>query len=163
MLEPGCLWEFEGTQKTRSVENKKIEVYDVRVRRPESVPKGIPTFGACLIAKKKSKKWRKQARKSKMKRHYKNFKSEYEELGLSPSKSEFKEYLEKEFEPSKNYKSELKWFDGAWSRFKPGFGKDKRGVSGVDRKIIIETGKKLSEIPKNFSVHKTLKKILEHK
>ena len=43
------------------------------------------------------------------------------------------------------------------------WGKDKRGVSGVDRKIIIETGKKLSEIPKNFSVHKTLKKILEHK
>ena len=94
LLEPGCLWEFEGTQKTRSVENKKIEVYDVRVRRPKSVPKGIPTFGACLIAKKKSKKWRKQAKKSKMRKHYKNFKLEYEELGLSPSKSEFKEYLQ---------------------------------------------------------------------
>ena len=28
-----------------------------------------------------------------MKRNYENFKIEYEELGLSPSKSEFKEYL----------------------------------------------------------------------
>ena len=93
LLEPGCLWEFEGTEKIRSVENKKVQVYDVRVKRPESVPVGIPTYGACLIAKRKSKKWRKQAKKSKMRKHYKNFKLEYEELGLSPSKSEFKDYL----------------------------------------------------------------------
>ncbi len=78
-------------------------------------------------------------------------------------KQEFKKFLENEFNASKNYKSELKWFDGVWSRFKPGLGKDKRGVSGVDKKIIIETGKKISKIPKNFSVHKTLRKILEQK
>ena len=53
---------------------------------------------------------------------------------LQNEKIEFKNFLEKEFEISKNYKSELKWFDGAWSRFKPGLGKDKRGVSGVDKK-----------------------------
>jgi hypothetical protein len=93
LLEPGCLWEFQETQKNRSIENKRVEVYDVRVRRPESVPKGVPTFGACIIAKRKSKKWRKQAKKSKMRKHYRNFKLEYDELGLSPSKSEFKDYL----------------------------------------------------------------------
>ena len=27
---------------------------------------------------------------------------------------------------------------------------------GLDKKIIIETGKKISEIPNNFSIHKTL-------
>ena len=48
--------------------------------------------------------------------------------------------LEKEFETSKNYKSELKWFDGAWSRFKPGLGKDKRGVSGVNREKLEKIG-----------------------
>ena len=37
---------------------------------------------------------------------------------------------------SKNYKSDLKWFDGVWSRFKPGLGKDKRGASGVDGKLL---------------------------
>jgi hypothetical protein len=93
LLEPGCLWEFQGTEKSRSVENKKVIVYDVRVKRPESVPMGIPTFGACIIAKRKSKKWRKHAKKSKMRKHYKNFKIEYEDLGLSPSKNDFKEYL----------------------------------------------------------------------
>ena len=82
---------------------------------------------------------------------------------IEQKKHEFKKFLEKEFISSKNYKSELKWFDGVWSRFKPGLGKDKRGVSGVDIKTIIETGKKISEIPTNFNVHKTIKKIFEQK
>ena len=73
----------------------------------------------------------------------------------------FKKFLEQEFESSKNYKSELKWFDGAWSRFKPGLGKDKRGVSGVEKNKLLEIGKKISSIPKDFSVHKTLKKIFD--
>ena len=47
----------------------------------------------------------------------------------------------------KNYKSDLKWFDGVWSRFKPGLGKDKRGASGVDSKLLKEVGKKISTIP----------------
>ena len=45
---------------------------------------------------------------------------------LENEKNSFKRFLEKEFETSKNYKSELKWFDGVWSRFKPGLGKDKK-------------------------------------
>ena len=77
---------------------------------------------------------------------------------IEKKKQEFKKFLETQFNDSKNYKSELKWFDGVWSRFKPGLGKDKRGVSGVDKKTLIETGKRISEIPKNFSIHKTLKK-----
>ena len=53
---------------------------------------------------------------------------------INEKKTDFKNFLEKEFLSSKNYKSELKWFDGVWSRFKPGLGKDKRGVSGIDKK-----------------------------
>ena len=54
-------------------------------------------------------------------------------IDLQNEKKDFKNFLEQEFVSSKNYKSELKWFDGAWSRFKPGLGKDKRGVSGVEK------------------------------
>ena len=82
---------------------------------------------------------------------------------INTKKIEFKNYLENEFEASKNYKSELKWFEGVWSRFKPGLGKDKRGVSGVEKEIILKIGKKISTLPKNFNVHKTLKKIFENK
>ena len=83
------------------------------------------------------------------------------ETGIQKEKIRFKNFLEKEFESSKNYKSELKWFDGAWSRFKPGLGKDKRGVSGVEKKKLTEIGKKISSIPKNLNVHKTLQKIFD--
>ncbi len=77
---------------------------------------------------------------------------------IENQKNKFKNFLEKELELSKNYKSELKWFEGAWSRFKPGLGKDKRGVSGVKKDILINVGKKISNIPENLNVHKTLKK-----
>ena len=80
---------------------------------------------------------------------------------LSNKKENFKKFLEREFESSKNYKSELKWFDGAWSRFKPGLGKDKRGVSGVDKSKLINIGKKIFKIPADFNVHRTLKKIFD--
>ncbi len=80
---------------------------------------------------------------------------------LQKDKTNFKKWLENEFEKSKSYKSDLKWFDGVWSRFKPGLGKDKRGVSGVESKLLKAVGKKISTIPAGFSVHKTLKKIFD--
>ena len=83
------------------------------------------------------------------------------ESELQINKTNFKKWLEAEFEQSKSYKSDLKWFDGVWSRFKPGLGKDKRGASGVDGKLLKAVGKKISTIPSGFSVHKTLKKIFE--
>ena len=60
-----------------------------------------------------------------------------------------------------NYKSELKWFDGAWSRFKPGLGKDKRGVSGVNIKRLKDVGNKIFKITENFKAHKTLMRVFE--
>ncbi|MDC1092730.1 2-oxoglutarate dehydrogenase E1 component [Pelagibacteraceae bacterium] len=80
---------------------------------------------------------------------------------LQKEKTNFKSFLEKEFISSKSYKSELKWFEGAWSRFKPGMGKDKRGASGVDKKLLTEIGKKISTVPPNFNIHRTLKKIFD--
>ena len=80
---------------------------------------------------------------------------------IEKQKNNYKKILEKEFETSKTYKSELKWFDGAWSRFKPGLGKDRRGVSGVSKDKLIKIGKKISIIPDNLNAHKTLKKIFD--
>ena len=76
---------------------------------------------------------------------------------LQKEKTKFKNYLEQEFEASKNYKSELKWFDGAWSRFKPGLGKDKRGVSGVDKMKLLKIVKKFRIFPR-LSCAQNLKK-----
>ena len=82
---------------------------------------------------------------------------------LENQKNKFKKFLEKELVLSKTYKSELKWFEGAWSRFKPGLGKDKRGVSGVNKEKLVKIGKKISVIPNNLNVHKTIKKIFDQR
>ena len=82
---------------------------------------------------------------------------------IENKKEKFKKFLENELELSKTYKSELTWFEGAWSRFKPGLGKDKRGKSGVDRDKLIDIGKKISTVPNNLNAHKTIKKIFDLK
>ena len=78
---------------------------------------------------------------------------------IDKQKNNYKKFLENEFSSSKTYKSELKWFEGAWSRFKPGLGKDRRGESGVDKDKLIKIGKKISTIPEDLKAHKTIKKI----
>ena len=55
---------------------------------------------------------------------------------VEEKKDNFKIFLEKEFKSSKDYKSELKWFDGVWSRFKPGLGKDKESKRCGSKKPI---------------------------
>ena len=82
---------------------------------------------------------------------------------IDQRKKYFKEFLNKEFIGAKDYKVKMKWFEGVWSRFKPEIGKDRRGITGVDQKEIISIGKKISQTPKNFHIHKTLIKVLENK
>ena len=79
------------------------------------------------------------------------------------TKNKFKDFLNKEFKNAKNFKQKMTWFDGVWSRFKPEIGKDKRGKTGVEKKDLINVGKKITELPNNFNIHKTLLKILENK
>ena len=57
----------------------------------------------------------------------------------------------------------MKWFDGVWSRFKPEIGKDRRGITGVKKEDLKDIGKKITQLPKNFNIHKTLIKIFENK
>ena len=82
---------------------------------------------------------------------------------ISKQKEDFKKFLEKEYKASETYKSELKWFEGVWSRFKPGLGKDKRGVSGVDKDKLMQIGKKISTYPADFVIHKTLAKVFKQR
>ena len=56
----------------------------------------------------------------------------------------------------------MTWFDGVWSRFKPEIGKDKR-ITGVEEEELLSIGKRITELPKNFNIHKTLIKIFENK
>jgi len=85
------------------------------------------------------------------------------ETEVEKRKKNFKDFLNKELTQAKDYKIKMKWFDGVWSRFKPEIGQDKRGVTGVDKKELIAVGKKITETPKSFTIHKTLEKLFENK
>jgi len=78
-------------------------------------------------------------------------------------KLEFNNLLTQQFKTAKEYKPKLEWYEGAWSRFRPEKGKDKRGITGVPIDKIKKIGEKLTVIPKNFSAHKTIRKIFENK
>ena len=78
-------------------------------------------------------------------------------------KAEFKNLLDEQFKTAKNYKPKLEWYEGVWSRFKPEKGKDKRGVTGVSVEKIRKIGEKITNIPKDFAAHTTIKKIFDNK
>jgi 2-oxoglutarate dehydrogenase E1 component len=82
---------------------------------------------------------------------------------LNISIKKFKDLLDNQFKTAKDYKPKIEWFEGTWSRYKPERGKDKRGVTGSDIKKLQEISDKITTIPKEINVHKTISKILENR
>jgi 2-oxoglutarate dehydrogenase E1 component len=82
---------------------------------------------------------------------------------LNASIKKFKDLLDNQFKTAKDYKPKIEWFEGTWSRYKPERGKDKRGVTGSDIKKLQEISDKITTIPKEINVHKTISKILENR
>jgi len=78
---------------------------------------------------------------------------------LESSVNKFKDLLNEQFKNAKNYKPKIEWFEGTWSRYKPERGKDRRGVTGYDKKKLIEISEKINSLPQDLNVHKTISKI----
>ncbi len=74
---------------------------------------------------------------------------------------EFKNLLDDQFKTAKDYKPKIEWFEGTWSRYKPEKGKDRRGVTGADNKILKEISNKINIVPQEKNIHKTIVKILD--
>ena len=83
---------------------------------------------------------------------------------VEKQKLSYKKRLDEEFESSKKYiPNEQDWFTGTWSKFTTEYGSDRRGVTGVDLRIIKNLGKKLCDIPDKFDAHPTIRRIFEAK
>ena len=85
----------------------------------------------------------------------------FNEKSLKEKIDKFKDLLDDQFKNAKDYKPKIEWFEGTWSRYKPEKGKDKRGISGVDEKVLKEISNKINVIPADVSAHKTIIKIFE--
>ena len=79
-------------------------------------------------------------------------------------RADWRAHLEAEFEAGQSYKpNKADWLDGAWSGLRTADNQDeqRRGKTSVPLKTLKEIGKKLTEVPKDFEVHRTIGRFLE--
>jgi 2-oxoglutarate dehydrogenase E1 component len=86
------------------------------------------------------------------------------EAEVEKEMSDFRAFLENEFEGGKDYTPQkADWLDARWKGFKPPQDDDRRGDTAVDLERLRAIGGKLTGVPQNFTVHKTLQRILDAK
>ena len=81
-------------------------------------------------------------------------------------KADWRAHLETEFESGQSYKpNKADWLDGAWSGLRTADNQDeqRRGKTAVPVKTLKDIGRKLTEVPKDFEVHKTIGRFLENR
>ena len=74
-------------------------------------------------------------------------------------KENWRKHLEQEFDLGNAYiPNKADWLDGKWSGLKVAddIEEARRGKTGVDIKKLKQIGKKLTEVPKNLNIHKTI-------
>lgn len=81
-------------------------------------------------------------------------------------REEWRSFLENEFDAGQSYKpNKADWLDGAWSGLKIADNEDetRRGKTGVTKKKIAEIGKKITDVPEGFNVHKTIQRLMDNR
>ncbi|MEM0908655.1 MAG: 2-oxoglutarate dehydrogenase E1 component, partial [Pseudomonadota bacterium] len=81
-------------------------------------------------------------------------------------KAEWRQHLEAEFEAGQAFRpNKADWLDGRWSAIKPGEHTDdpRRGSTGVDEGELRAIGEKLTTVPADFNVHKTIRRFMDHR
>jgi 2-oxoglutarate dehydrogenase E1 component len=79
-------------------------------------------------------------------------------------KAECRKTLEDAFSVAEGYKAnKADWLDGRWAGLTTAQAQDdaRRGQTGVDVKRMKELGARLTKVPKTFSLHKTLQRVLD--
>ncbi len=78
--------------------------------------------------------------------------------------SSFRDFLENEFSKGTDYEpTKADWLDARWKGFQPPQDDDRRGDTAVSMEKLEDIARKLTEVPDNFTIHKTLKRILAAK
>ncbi|HEX7776777.1 MAG TPA: 2-oxoglutarate dehydrogenase E1 component [Parvibaculum sp.] len=76
----------------------------------------------------------------------------------------FRQQLESEFEASNNFRpNKADWLDGRWAGLGRAEGEAQRGETGVDLKVLTDIGRKLSDVPEGFNIHKTIQRFMDNR
>jgi len=81
-------------------------------------------------------------------------------------KADWRSRLEAEHQAGQGYiPNKADWLDGRWTGLKAAGDTDdpRRGNTGVDEKILKEIGQKITSVPKDFKVHKTIQRFLDNR
>ena len=84
------------------------------------------------------------------------------ESDLEAWTNEFNSFLDAEFEAGKAYRSnKADWLDGVWSGFSLPLDDDRRGKTAVALGKLRDIGRRITEIPADFEMHKTVQRVVE--
>lgn len=86
------------------------------------------------------------------------------ESGYKKLEDDFYAYLDKEFEAAKDFETKApEWLEGIWSGMSlPGLDDEKRrGVTGVSVETLKEIGQRVTTVPNDVNIHRTLKRIIK--
>src|SRR5690554_907994 len=80
-------------------------------------------------------------------------------------KAAWRSHLEAEFEAGQDYRpNKADWLDGAWKNIKLAEADGpRRGVTGVDVEKLKTLGEKMTEVPGDFNVHRTVQRFLDNR
>ena len=80
-------------------------------------------------------------------------------------KGAWRAHLETEMESSQTYKpNKADWLDGRWAGLKPGYQtseEERRGQTGVALDELHDIGRRITEAPADFNIHKTIRRFLD--
>ncbi|MCY4543499.1 MAG: 2-oxoglutarate dehydrogenase E1 component, partial [Rhodobacteraceae bacterium] len=80
---------------------------------------------------------------------------------ISEMKANVRRRMDEEFEASKSYRpNDADWLDGRWSDMRTLTSTYERGKTGVPMKTLERIGKTLVEVPGDFAIHPTLRRLL---
>ncbi|WP_116652557.1 2-oxoglutarate dehydrogenase E1 component [Pelagibacterium sediminicola] len=84
---------------------------------------------------------------------------------IAEIKAAWRSHLETEFEAGQDYRpNKADWLDGAWKNIKLAEADGpRRGVTGVAVEKLKALGEKMTEVPGDFSVHRTVQRFLDNR
>ena len=85
---------------------------------------------------------------------------------VDEAKAAWRAKLDEEYEAGQHYQpNRADWLDGRWSGLRSSSAQDeeRRGQTGVERSRLVELGRRLTEVPDGFHLHKTIGRLLDNR
>jgi 2-oxoglutarate dehydrogenase E1 component len=85
---------------------------------------------------------------------------------VDEAKAAWRAKLDEEYEAGQHYSpNRADWLDGRWSGMRSSSSQDeeRRGKTGVERSRLVEIGHRITQVPQNFHLHKTIQRLLDNR